>query len=61
MKFKSALNKILEHTVALDKEEKELDEVLGRILFNDIYAPMDFPSTPRSAMDGYAVRVEDID
>jgi molybdopterin molybdotransferase len=61
MKFKPALNKILEYTVALDKEEKDLNEVLGRILFNDIYAPIDLPSVSRSAMDGYAICIDDID
>ncbi len=31
----------------------------GRVLAEDIVAPSDLPSFPRSAMDGYAVRAED--
>ena len=61
MRFRQALDKIIEYSFALDGEKKNLNELRGRVLFEDIYAPMDFPSTPRSAMDGYAVRVEDID
>ncbi|MCK4277990.1 MAG: hypothetical protein KAW82_02225, partial [Desulfurellaceae bacterium] len=61
MRFKQALNKIIEYSLTLDEEKKDLDELRGRVLFEDMYAPMDFPSTPRSAMDGYAVRSEDID
>jgi len=35
------------------------EEALGRVLAEDISAPGDLPSFPRSAMDGYAVRAED--
>ena len=34
-------------------------EALGRVLAEDIVAPSDLPSFPRSTMDGYAVRAED--
>jgi len=61
MRFKQALNKIIEYSLTLDGEKKDLDELRGRVLFEDICTPMDFPSTPRSAMDGYAVCVDDID
>ncbi len=35
------------------------NEALGRILAEDINAPEDLPSFPRSTMDGYAARAED--
>ena len=34
-------------------------KALGRVVAQDIFAPIDLPSFPRSAMDGYAVRAED--
>lgn len=46
-------------TVALDKpraEEVGIDNGLGRILAEDVYALYDVPPFDRSAMDGYAVR-----
>ena len=41
-------------------EEAGLCECHGRILAEDIKAPFNVPHFPRSAMDGYAVRSEDI-
>ena len=37
-----------------------LDEILGRILREDVNAPRDMPPADNSAMDGYAVRAEDL-
>lgn len=41
-------------------EEVALCDALGRILFEDIFAPMNVPPFAKSAMDGYAVRAEDV-
>lgn len=41
-------------------EEAALCDALGRILFEDVYAPMSVPPFAKSAMDGYAVRAEDV-
>ena len=41
-------------------EEAALCDALGRILFEDVYAPMNVPPFAKSAMDGYAVRAEDV-
>ncbi len=41
-------------------EETGLVECHGRILAEDIKAPFNVPHFPKSAMDGYAVRSEDI-
>ncbi|OMP30549.1 gephyrin-like molybdotransferase Glp [Mangrovimonas sp. DI 80] len=33
-----------------------LDEALGKVLFEDIYSPIDMPPFRQSAMDGYAIK-----
>lgn len=40
-------------------EKVSTSEALDRVLAEDIFAPSDLPSFPRSAMDGYAVQAED--
>ncbi len=41
-------------------ESVALDQALGRILSEDLRAPVDVPAFDRSNMDGFAVRVEDL-
>ena len=43
----------------LDVEEVALAEAEGRVLASDLYATLDLPPWPNSAMDGYALRVAD--
>jgi molybdopterin molybdotransferase len=45
----------------LGSEEVDLDEAAGRILAADVRAGHDVPPFPNSAMDGYAVRGEDVE
>jgi molybdenum cofactor synthesis domain-containing protein len=40
-------------------EVVKLLDTLGRVLAEDIYAPIDYPPFDRSEVDGYAVRAED--
>ena len=56
----SALEKILSHIQPLGFEKVSLLESQGRVIAEDIYASRDIPPLDNSAMDGYAVRVEDI-
>ena len=42
-------------------EELPLCDALGRILFEDVFAPMNVPPFAKSAMDGYAVRAQDVE
>ena len=42
-------------------EEAALCDALGRILFEDVFAPMNVPPFAKSAMDGYAVRSQDVE
>lgn len=41
-------------------ETLPLEDSLGRIMAEDFYAPFDQPPFPRSPLDGYALRSEDI-
>lgn len=44
----------------LDAEGVAFDEAFGRVLREDVVAPRDAPEADNSAMDGYAVRAEDV-
>lgn len=59
--FEEAKRRILE-SVATVKETKRITVIssLNRILSSDVIAPFDVPPHNNSAMDGYAVRYEDI-
>ncbi len=58
--FEEALNHILSRIQPLGFEKVLLLESLGRIIGEEIYAWRDIPPLDNSAMDGYAVRYEDI-
>ena len=55
-----ALQRILTSASPLDVEVVPLAEALGRVLASDVIAPTGVPPWESSAMDGYAVRGEDI-
>ncbi len=55
-----ALEKILSFIKPLGCEKVSILDALGRVIAEDIYAPRDIPPLDNSAMDGYAVRWEDI-
>jgi molybdopterin molybdotransferase len=52
--------RILEGIRPLSVERVPLLDALGRVLASDITAPLTIPAWDNSAMDGYAVRAEDI-
>lgn len=56
----SAQQTVLEATQVLGCEKVSLLDVLGRVLGEDIIAPRSNPPWDNSAMDGFAVRWEDI-
>jgi len=58
--FDVALNNILSHIHALGFEKVSLLDALGRVIAEDIYAKRDIPPLDNSAMDGYALKFEDI-
>lgn len=51
---------ILSHLRVLPHEKVSLENALGRYLAEDIISTMDIPPSDNSAMDGYAVRLEDV-
>jgi molybdopterin molybdotransferase len=56
-----ALDTILRHAALGERtEEVPLAEAAGRVLAIDVVSPIDVPPFNRSAMDGYAVRSEDL-
>jgi molybdopterin molybdotransferase len=55
-----ALNKILSNIHPLGLEKVSILDALGRMIAEDIYANRDIPPLDNSAMDGYALRFEDV-
>lgn len=58
--YDEALALVLPHAPPLGDEAAPLREALGRVLRRDVMADRDQPPFDRSAMDGFAVRVEDV-
>ena len=57
--FERARALILEKLSVLSAESIPLFEMVGRVLAEEIRAPLDLPRWDNSAMDGFAVRAED--
>jgi len=55
-----ALDKILSHIHPLGFEKVSILDALGRVIAEDIHANRNIPPLDNSAMDGYALKVEDI-
>ncbi|MGB9628638.1 MAG: gephyrin-like molybdotransferase Glp [Thermodesulfobacteriota bacterium] len=55
-----ALEKILSFIKPLGAEKVSILDALGRVIAEDIYANRDIPPLDNSAMDGFAVRWEDV-
>jgi molybdopterin molybdotransferase len=58
--FEEARRQVLARAPTLGTERVRLLEGLGRVLANEITASRDIPHENNSAMDGYAVRHEDV-
>jgi molybdopterin molybdotransferase len=54
-----AQEKLLSHVSVLDKEDVLILDALGQVLAEDVFASINVPPLDNSAMDGYALRVED--
>ena len=54
-----ALDRVLSYVNVLEVEEKPALECLGQVLDEDIHSPIDVPPLANSAMDGYAIKVDD--
>ena len=55
-----ALDAILSGVAPLEAEERPLLDALGAVLAADVVSPVDLPPWDNSAMDGFAVRAEDV-
>jgi molybdopterin molybdotransferase len=55
-----ALERILSRVRPLGSEKVPILDTLGRVVNEDVYASRDIPPLDNSAMDGYAVKWEDI-
>ena len=60
LSVEEAFDRIIQHFRVLESEEKPLLEVLGQVLAEEVSSPMDIPPLANSAMDGYALRHQDI-
>ena len=60
MSVDEALARVLNAGKTLNAELVKLDDVIGRVLAKDLKAKRDQPPFQSSAMDGYAVRYEDL-
>jgi molybdopterin molybdotransferase len=58
--IREATDVILGSVACLDAETIDLPDAAGRTLATDVTAPRDQPPWDNSAMDGYAVRAEDV-
>lgn len=60
LSVEEARQRVMAEVAAGAIEEVLLDDTLGRVLRETVVAPSDAPAADNSAMDGYAVRAEDI-
>ena len=60
LSVEDAQQRVMAEVRAGDVEEIVLDDTLGRVLRQEIVAAHDAPAADNSAMDGYAVRHEDV-
>ena len=55
-----ALARVLARVRPLESEPVPVAEAAGRVLAEDVAAPIDLPPFPSSAMDGFAIRAADV-
>ena len=58
--LEEARSRILEDVLPLRPESMPLPEALGRVLSEDTHALLTLPPWDNSAMDGFAVRSDDV-
>lgn len=59
--FREALDLLLKHTPLLPVECCRIEQAAGRVLRGEVRADRDFPPFDRVMMDGYGLRVADLD
>ena len=58
--LEDALKIVLDSAYEVETEKVEMNDSLNRILAEDVLSDMDMPPFNKSAMDGYACRMEDL-
>ena len=61
IEFKEALSLVVQDVPVMGTEKVDFREALGRILAADVTSDVDMPPFDKSAMDGYACRISDLD
>ena len=56
----TAANEILAHVAPLQRRQVPTSRALGLVLHEDVVSPVNLPHWDNSAMDGYAVRADDL-
>ncbi len=57
--FEEALDIVLNSAITLTEEQSELGSACGRILSRDVFSDLDMPPFNKSAVDGFACRMQD--
>lgn len=60
LSVEEAFERIIAAFSPLEPETKPILEALGQTLAEDVFSPLNIPPTDNSAMDGYALRHEDV-
>ena len=60
LSVEDAFERIIAAFRPLEPETKPILDVLGQTLAEDVFSPLDIPPSDNSAMDGYALRHEDV-
>ena len=60
LEIEDCLHMLMQHAAVQPVVEVPLSEACGMVLAQDVSAEINVPSYPRSAMDGYAVRADDL-
>ena len=60
LQVEEAQARVMDEVSALGAEDVAFGDTFGRVLREDVIAPFDAPQADNSAMDGYAVRAEDL-
>ena len=61
LSYKEAQHIIKSFAHSFGTEKVLLDDALGRVTAEEVFADRDYPPFNRSAMDGYAIRAEDLE
>ncbi len=60
LSVEEAFDRIIAAFSPLESESKPILDALGQYLAEDVFSPLNIPPTDNSAMDGYALRHEDV-